>query len=407
MKNILLISILVAVANLSIAQIKTSEDLDPRFSKLEKGIKSDDLGFLYKSDFNFSDIKINASTSVKNQQKTSTCWAFSTTSLVESQGIKNNIGNTDLSEMFTVRNIYLEKAKNYLLRQGHAQFSEGGLGHDVIRSMAEYGTMPEEAYSGLPANSKSFDHEQLFNELKKFMDSVIDAMGKNNVVSKNGTVSDWQRGYNDILNKHMGIVPEKFLYKFKPFTPQTFARNYLKFNAEDYINFTSFTHHPYYKPFIIEVPDNFSNGSYYNLPLNEMIESVKLAINRGYTVLWDADVSNNGFNQKIGLALNLPNDSKDIITRSDPDAPERIVDEKTRQKFFENLVTQDDHLMHIIGIEKSKGGKTFFIVKNSWGKNSGPYNGYIHVSESYLALNTISLVLPKEAVLKPILDKLK
>jgi bleomycin hydrolase len=157
----------------------------------------------------------------------------------------------------------------------------------------------------------------------------------------------------------------------------------------------------------VEVPDNFSNGAYYNLPINEMIESVELALNKGYTVLWDADVSNDGFNQKIGLALNLSTDSKNIFNKMNPDATESVVDEKTRQKFFENLVTQDDHLMHIVGIEKSKEGKTFFIVKNSWGESAGPYKGYIHVSESYFALNTISLVLPKAALNKALLDKLK
>lgn len=407
MKRLLFTSSIILSVNLIIAQVNPAGELDPRFSRIEKGIKSADLDFLSKSDFNFTNIKVNPSTAVKNQQQTGTCWAFSTTSLIESQAIKNNVGNTDLSEMFTVRNIYIEKAKNYILRQGHAQFSQGGLGHDLIRSIANYGAMPEEAYRGLPGNAKSYNHELLFADLKKYIDSVIDAMGKNVTVSKNGTINDWLKGYNDILNKYMGAAPEKFLYKFKPYTPQTFAKNFLRFNSDDYINITSFTHHPFYKPFIVEVPDNFSNGAYYNLPINEMIESVELALNKGYTVLWDADVSNDGFNQKIGLALNLSTDSKNIFNKMNPDATESVVYEKTRQKFFENLVTQDDHLMHIVGIEKSKEGKTFFIVKNSWGESAGPYKGYIHVSESYFALNTISLVLPKAALNKALLDKLK
>ncbi len=407
MKKFLLTSMLLCSINLIIAQVSPAGETDPRIGSSEKNIKSGDLDFLYKSDFNFTDIKVNASTNVKNQQQTSTCWAFSTTSLVESQAIKNNIGYPDLSEMFTVRNMYIEKAKNYLLRQGHAQFSEGGLGHDVIRSIATYGAMPEGAYSGLSENIKSYNHGQLFADLKKYMDSVIDAMGKMVEVGKNGAINDWLKGYNDILNKYMGAVPEKFLYKLKAYTPLSFAQNYLKFNSDDYINITSFTHHPYYKPFIVEVPDNFSNGSYYNLPLNEMIESVKLALNKGFTVLWDADVSNDGFNQKIGLALNLPKESKNIFLKVNPYTTENTVDEKTRQKSFENLITQDDHLMHIIGIEKSKDGKTFFIVKNSWGQNAGPFKGYIHVSEAYFALNTISLVLPKASLNKALLDKLK
>jgi bleomycin hydrolase len=186
----------------------------------------------------------------------------------------------------------------------------------------------------------------------------------------------------------------------------TFAKEALNFKADDYVNITSFTHQPYYQPFIIEVPDNFSNGSYYNLPLDEMINLVKNALNSGYSLMWDADVSNNGFKAKKGLALNFDQSIKVMEDSVAADAMEEKWDASKRQKLFETLVTEDDHLMHITGIEKTKKGKIFFIVKNSWGA-IGPYNGYVNVSEAYFAMNTISLVIPKAAFSKVLLDKLK
>ncbi len=348
----------------------------------------------------FIPLKSNPATIVKNQENTGTCWSFSTTSLIESQSLQNNFGNFDLSEMFTVRNIYVEKAKNYIHRQGHAQFSEGGLGHDVIRSVAAYGIVPESGYAGLVNGQKSYDHGELFKKLKGYLDRVLAKAGTNAVSS------DWLMEYNKILDTYLGVLPEKIQYNNKVYTPIEFSKEVLKFKAEDYVNITSFTDHEYYKPFVIEVPDNFSNGAYYNLHLKEMIDVVETAIDKGYTVLWDADVSNNGFNSKKGLALYLNNAG--AINEDDlkADTQEEKWDEKIRQDLYESLTTQDDHLMHIVGIEKTKEGKLFFLVKNSWGKN-GPYQGYINVSEAYFAINTISLVVPKAALNKVVLDKLK
>lgn len=372
---------------------------DKRTSTASKFVEDNNIDFLKQSDLGFNVIKINPSTNVKNQQQTGTCWSFSTTSLIESQCLHNNIGNFDLSEMFTVRNIFVEKAKNYLLRQGHAQFSEGGLGHDVIRSISSYGAIPESNYSGLPEKTSSYNHESLFKELKTYVDSVLEISGKT-------AISNWMVGYNTILDKYLGAVPDSFTYNNNKYSPASFSKEVMHFNAEDYINLTSFSHHPYYQPFVIEVPDNFSNGSYYNLHLNEMIQAVKIALLNGYTVLWDADISNDGFNQEKGIALNI---SKEKISSSNPINPDIIENpfyENIRQDLFENLKTQDDHLMHIIGFEKSKDGKVFFIVKNSWGKNAGPYKGFIHVSEAYFGMNTIGLVLPKAALSKDLLKQL-
>jgi len=311
--------------------------------------------------------------------------------LLESQCLKNSKQEFDLSEMFTVRNIYIEKARNYILRQGKAQFGQGGLGHDVIRSISLYGAVPDSVYTGLMAGQKSYNHSALESKLQQYL---------NDVLKKRPVAENWLDGYNKILDEHLGIVPASFKFNSKTYTPQSFAIEVIKVNADDYVNITSFTHHPYYTPFILEAPDNFANGSFYNLPLQMMINVVKDAVSKGYTVMWDADVSNNGFRQNKGLALNVGKDEPFA-----PETKEESWDAAKRQNLYENLTTQDDHLMHIVGTEKSKDGKLFFIVKNSWGK-VGPYDGYINVSEAYFAINTVSLVIPKGALSKELLAKL-
>lgn len=342
--------------------------------------------------------KLNPATSVKNQSKTGTCWCFSGTSLVESQFLKTGKSPVDLSEMFTVRNIYLEKAKNYFLRQGHAQFSEGGLGHDVIRAIATYGAMPESAFNGLPVGQKSFNHEKLAADMKAMLDTAISHTLK-------GESDNWKRSAEKLLAVYIGTPPAEFYYNGKSYTPTTFARDYLKFNANDYVNLTSFSDIPYYNPHILSVPDNFSNGAYYNLPLSEMVDVTKEALLNGYTVLWDADVSNKGFSQQNGAAMNILGGTPEGAERMSG-LKERPYTPELRQQLFDDLVTQDDHLMHIIGLEKNKAGKSFFVVKNSWGA-VGPYKGYINVSEPYFAINTISLLVPKAALSKALLDKLQ
>lgn len=388
---------------------------------------------------NFTVTKKNMATPVKNQAATGTCWSFSTTSLVESQALKNNLGEFDLSEMFTVRNIYIEKAKNYVLRQGFARFSEGGLGHDQIQAIAKYGAVPESVYSGLTEGKKSHDHQRLVADLKQYLDSII---------KLSPVPEGWLTRFTDMLDAALGKPPAEFDFRGKKYSAQSFAKEVLHFDANDYVMLTSFTHHPFYESFILEVPDNFSNGAYLNIPIDELIQLTKDAVNKGYTISWDADVSNKGFMQGKGIAglydtsiqsmikknatnrrpkragqtQQAPATSPDVemgrqqaATKTDgaAAAPNAIMeqkevawDETLRQTLFENLTTQDDHLMHIVGLERSSDGRDFFIVKNSWGK-IGPAEGYINVSEGYFGINTISLVVPKAAISKAMLDKMK
>jgi len=333
-------------------------------------------------------------TSIKNQANTGTCWSFSTTSLIESQTMHNSTGQFDLSEMYTVRNIYTEKARNYILRQGAAQFGPGGLGHDVIYAMARYGAVPESVYSGLTLGEKNHNHTVLDQKLKSYLDSLL---------KTRPIPSDWMKGFQTILDDHLGKAPATFMYKEKQYTPQTFATEVLKFKADDYVNITSFSHHPFYTSFILEAPDNFQNGSYYNLPLNEMINLTERAIELGYSIMWDADISNKNFRQRDGFAMQWSDGG--AVKEINPDAEEMKYDQALRQTLYENLTTQDDHLMHLVGVEKSKGGKKFFLVKNSWGE-IGPYKGMIHVSEAYFAINTVSLVIPKAALDNSLREKL-
>jgi bleomycin hydrolase len=337
-------------------------------------------------------IKNNAATPVKNQDLTGTCWCFSATSMLESDCLRNGQPPLDLSEMYTVRNIYIEKAQNYIHRQGFARFDEGGLGHDVIHSVTTYGIEPESVYSGLVNGQKQHNHSEMVATLKAYLDSILK-------VSR-PIPDNWQVGFEAILDKYMGAPPKTFTFEGHSYTPQSYAKEVVKFNPDDYAYFTSFTHHPFYKSFIVEVPDNFSNGSYYNVPVNELIAVAKTAVEKGYTVLWDADVSNAGWLPGAGYAL-FP--EKDSLVRGghiNPDMKEAAYSQELRQKLYDELVTEDDHLMHITGLGKSKQGKDFFIVKNSWGTKIGPFEGYVDVSFSYFAMNTITLIVPKAALEK-------
>lgn len=343
-------------------------------------------GFAQQNPF-MTAVKINPATSIKNQARTGTCWSFSTTSLVESENMRKSVGDFNISEMYTVREMYIEKAKNYLLRQGKAQFGQGGLGHDVIRAIAKYGAVPESAYTGLVNGEKSYNHSALFKSLHAYLDTLL---------KKNPLPDNWLTGYEAILDQYMGKAPSTFSFDGKTYTPKQFADEVMHFDPNDYVGLTSFTHHPFNTSFVIEIPDNYANGYYYNIPLDSMINIVEHAVQNGYTVMWDADVSNNGWKPDAGYAMVPEEGSEKVKIR--PDMEEKMITQEYRQKLFDELVTEDDHLMHIIGLEKGKNGKLFFLVKNSWGEKSGPFGGYVYVSVPYFALNTITIILPKKAL---------
>ncbi len=350
------------------------------------------LSISIQAQYNFNDVKIQSCTSVKSQDKTGTCWCFATSSFLESEIIHSGKKPVDISEMYLVKTIYKDKAHNYILRQGKANFSQGGLAHDVIRAIDLGGVVPTEVFSGRPEN-KLYDHSELVASLKGFLDGVL---------SNKKPSPLWSKALDKILDVYIGTVPESFIYDGKNINAQQFT-NSLGLNSADYIELSSFTHHPFFKSFILEVPDNYSNGSFYNIPLDDLISVIDYALASGYTISWDGDVSNNNFSSKESIAI-VPLDA-DRKDKFETPGKEILVSQEERQAAFESLQTTDDHLMHLIGTAKDQNGTKYYIVKNSWGE-VGTQKGYVYLSESYIRLNTISIMLNKKALPQYVSSKL-
>ncbi|QDO94727.1 aminopeptidase [Formosa sediminum] len=327
---------------------------------------------------------------VLNQGNTGTCWSFSTSSFLESEILRTTGKHIDLSEMYNVRQTYPLKSWNYVMRQGKAQFSEGGLAHDVINSMDAYGLVPNEAYTGLLKNSTKHDHSDIVSALKTVLDSYI----------KNPKTYDgnWKTDVSKVLDKKLGEVKTNFTYEGVAYTPQTFL-TMTGLKAKDYVTLTSFTHKPYNTFFILNIPDNFSNGSFYNVPLEDLFDITYDALKNGFTVELDCDVSEKTFSSKYGVAV-WPKDEKDTESALKSIEKELKVTPEYRQQEFENFDTTDDHLMHIVGLVEDQKGNTYFKVKNSWGGNSDRVSndGYIYMSEAYFKLKTISVMVHKDAL---------
>jgi bleomycin hydrolase len=325
---------------------------------------------------------------VKFQGGTNTCWSFSTTSMIETQLIQNDKKDIDISELFTARNMFIEKAKRYILSNGTTLFEAGALSHDALFGIQKYGAIPNEFYPRDKAVAFSISSKiQLDQILKNYLDSVL----KTQPIDPN-----WLAGF---IKKHddvVGVPPQKFTWEGKEYTPLTFEQEVLKFNPDDYVTITSFTHHPFYKNFPLEIPDNFLMVEpYLNVPLDELVQIAGSSIQKGYPVAVDMDVSNNGWNTGTsGYALFENSRFKNV---ADPDTTEMPYSQQLRQQLFETLETQDDHLIHVVGIAKSKNGKLFFILKDSMGER-GQFKGYDYVSVNYFGINALSITVPKKAL---------
>jgi len=344
--------------------------------------------------YTFSTEKMAPCTQVKDQQNTGTCWSFATTSFLESEAIRMGEQDVDLSEMYVVHNIYKDKATNYLLRQGKANFSQGALAHDLIRAVTQHGVVPESVYSGRENETEVYNHSELEKGLKGFLDGVISA--------KKIDSHNWQEAVDAILDVYMGNAPSSFIVEGDmKMNAKTYARK-LKLNVEDYVNLTSFSHHPFYNSFILEVPDNYSNGSFYNLPIDDLMNTIEFALMEGYTIAWDGDVSEKGFSAKNGLAI-LPETQSEEQWKKP--VKEQKVTQQSRQDGFMNYSTTDDHLMHIVGIALDQAGNKYFIIKNSWGEIS-EYKGFLYMSEAYIRAKTVGVLLHKSAIPAPTASKL-
>ena len=331
-------------------------------------------------------------TSVKNQAKTGTCWDFATQSFLESELMRMGKGNYDLSEMFVVRCTYPLKAEKYVRYHGKYQFGEGGQAHDVLKVLDTYGAVPYSVYPGLEPG------DSLYNNLE--MDAVLKSVLKT-IVGMKKITPHYKEIVNDICDIYLGKVPQKFEYDGKVYTPKTFGES-LGINTKDYVEITSYTHHPFYSKFVLEVPDNWEDGQYYNVPLNDLIKIINNAVETGYTVAWDGAVGKNNFYRKRDYAV-VPLDGD--TSKTGPEK-EKDVTQEMRQKAYDDYTTTDDHLMHITGMAKDQAGTVFYYTKNSWGTKDKKYGGFWYMSEPFVKLRTIAILVHKNAIPKDIREKL-
>ena len=336
-----------------------------------------------KGDGGFNDVIILESTPVKNQGGTGTCWSFATTSFLESELLRTGKGEFDLSEMFFVNYAYKNKAKKYYLYHGMHVFDKGGQAHDVIDVVREYGIVPDEIVPGEKTEGR-FQDRDLIKELSRVVE-------KENKWKRNFDASETKK-LDPVLKKYLGNIPGKFEFNGKEFTPGSF-RDYLGLNPDDYIELTSYSHHPFYEPFDLELPDNWSHSLYYNVPVDALVEVMVNSLAKGYTFCWDGDTSERTFRHKKGKA----------------DLPEKEIGKVTqgqRQETFFSRKTTDDHLMHIVGMAKDEDGRVFFKTKNSWGPESNDNGGFLYMSEDYVRLKTIAIMVHRDAIPQKIAKKL-
>lgn len=340
---------------------------------------------------------------VQNQYKTSTCWSFSTLSFLESEILRTSGKKVQLSEMFVVYHTYLEKAERYVRMHGAQEFGPGGAFEDNFTIINKYGIVPESVYSGKNIGEENHMHNELDAALKAYVDAII----KN----PNGKLSPvWKEGLKGILTAYLGELPTEFEVDGTTYTPKSYAE-FLGINEHDYVALTSFTHHDFYKPFFLEVPDNWNAGFVHNLPLNEFMQVINNAVNNGYSVAWASDVSDKGFAHRSGVAV-VPELDWSAYSKTERDSllknphKQRVITQEMRQVDFDNYETTDDHGMHIIGSAKDQNGTLYYIVKNSWGTKSNDCDGYLFVSEAFAQFKTMDIVVHKSAVPKAILKKL-
>lgn len=346
--------------------------------------------------YQFNEVVNHTRSEVKDQCRTGTCWSYSTVSFIESEIYRQTGKMIDLSEMFNVRVTYPKKAEMYVRYHGKYQFGPGSLCHDVINVVASAGMVPESAYPGLPSEDLRHDHGQL--------DAVLEAVVKAVVDKPDATYGDaWKASVQSVLDAYLGDYPQSFTYEGERYSPASF-RDMLGFKPDAYVSLTSFSHHPFYTDFVLEVPDNFSMGRFYNLPLDHLEQLVVKALENGYTVAWDADVSERGFRFKDGIAV-LPADQDALKKGLTERVEEANVNQDSRQQGFDNFSTTDDHLMHITGLATDQYGTRYFIVKNSWGSDN-PYGGYQYVSTAYFRSKTVSVLLHRDALGKDLQKQL-
>lgn len=368
--------------------------------------------------YSFDTIAAVKHTAVKNQAASGTCWSFAAVGFIEAELLRMGGPNLDLSEMYYVRLAYPEKALNYVRLHGSANFGPGGQAHQVINLAKTYGFVTEKDYPGRNYGEEKHQHGELDAVLKAFVKEVSE--NPNRKLSES-----WQKAFNSILDAYLGAIPTQVEGKDKKMVSPVAFMESLKFNPDDYVEITSYNHIPFYKASYLAIPDNYDFASYYNLPIDELMQVIDHALKSGYPVCWDGDVSDKGFSHNNALAI-APDASLNDLTGSEKEKWEKLtpkeksqamyqfktpvkekeVTQTDRQKSFDNLTSTDDHLMLLTGLLKDQTGTLFYITKNSWDTNSNENGGFLNMSNAYLRLNTVAILIHKDALPKEIRKKL-
>jgi bleomycin hydrolase len=368
--------------------------------------------------YQFTTVKELPYTPVKDQNRSGTCWSFSTIAFLESEMLREGKPETDLSEMYIVWHTYFQKAIKYVRLHGNINFAAGGAFHDVTGMIKQYGIVPESVYDGLNYGEEKHVHTEFDNMLLEQVKTVVENGNKK-------LSSAWVESIKGTLNAYLGELPASFKYEGKTYTPESFAKDYVGLNMDDYVELSSFTHHPFYSKFIIEIPDNWMWGEVYNLPLDELMAVIDNSIASGYTVAWGADVSEKGFStSRQGVAVVPVVDKEEMsdaeiakwekMSDKEKDAElyklkkpgkEKEITQVMRQIGFDNYETTDDHGMLIVGTARDQDGNSYYKVKNSWG-NYNKYDGLFYASKPYVEYKTISIMVNKNAIPKDIREKL-
>ena len=369
----------------------------------------------------FTTVLENPVTSIKNQNNSGTCWSYSALAFLESEVLKKDPSkkDIDLCESFLVSKTYTDRADRNVRTHGDASFSQGGSFYDAIFCMERYGLVPE----GLMPYPITPYGDSLFNFTNFFppMEAYIKAIATSNAKKINPI---WKKDVQGMLDNYFGECPTEFEYKGKKYTPQSFVKDYLKLDPNDYVSLTSYTHHPFYTQFVLEIQDNWRWATSYNLPLDEFMRVMEESVKNGWTFAWGADVSEDGFSRRTGknkCVATVPDTKATAGVGSDQSrwtgekagakiaqadaAGEKTITQEMRQVGYDNWTTTDDHGMQIYGIAKDQNGKEYFMMKNSWGEY-GPYKGFWYVSKPYVAYKTMNIVINKNAIPKDIRKKL-
>ena len=341
-------------------------------------------------------------TDVKDQGHSGTCWSYTGASFLESEMMKKKKQPVDLSEIYTARKVYLEKAINYLRMHGALTWGDGGELHDIINIYRKYGAVPQSVYTGL-INGATVNN---FNEMQKDLEGYLKG-----IVESEKVPADWKEVFEQKIDTYLGAVPKTFLYNGKMYDPKSFAKEVVGLEDEKYIEMLSVEHKPKYQNTLMAVPDNWSYDYAFNVSMEDIIRTIDYALSKGYTVAWAADVSEKYFSWKNGLALVPEKDYKDLTEAEQKDYfhvywNEKEITPALRQQGFDNYETTDDHAMHIVGLAKDQKGREYYIVKNSWGADNDN-KGYLYVSKNYVRYKTMSILVNQKGTPKDLLKKYK